>query len=255
MWHFKQSLEAAKLRYFPPTGLPLGFEGFLYFLKLVGSSPFRLGAPLFQQPTQAMKSISETTLRKTASFKNTLLVSLLWMAMALFVMPEAMRQNSIYANGAERIGGLPHQSPSLFYQNISRFGENGRQHLIAIELTADVFFAIVTSLLLCSLMLWSLYFSKNKNLKAGHSIRLALLILFAALMENASMVVILLAYPTTNRGLYYLTAIFSIIKIVAIAVSLGVSIWNLSIYFIHRPETEPAIEPGKAIAENSNAGA
>lgn len=199
-----------------------------------------MGSPLTKQASRAMKSSTDITLSKTATLSNTLLIGALWLVMALFVMPEAMRQNRVYTGRIEKPGASFRHSPDTFYQITGLYGEQGRQHFIAIELTADMFYAVVTSLLLCFLMLRSFYFSKNHHLKSGHLIRLAFFALLTSLLENAGMVVLLWDYPATHRNLYFLTAIFSILKIASVVAALGIVAWNLAFYHNRKQKPEPA---------------
>ncbi|MBI1225326.1 MAG: hypothetical protein GC192_08830 [Bacteroidetes bacterium] len=185
-----------------------------------------------------MNTIIDTTIRKTVTITNTLLIGALWLVMSLFVMPEAMRQNSLYAKGAERIGSPLRITQEEFYGIIGQYGENGRQHFVAIELTADVFFDVVSSLFLCFLMVWSFHLSKNKHLNHSYLIRLASFILIVFLLENAGMVSMILTFPDSHKVLYYLTAAFSILKIALVTISLGIIGWNLAISKIRKQPFE-----------------
>ena len=176
-----------------------------------------------------MKSIQKS-FEKTATFKNTLLLGMVWLTMAFFIMPEAKRQNEIYANGAKGIEKMLFASHDEAYATLENYGEKGRLYFIAIALTADAFYDVVTSLALCFLLLWSFYLSNNRHLKTSQLAWLSCSILFLHILENSGMVWLVLGYPEKHPPLFFLTFCFSILKTAASIVSLGLSAWNLVIY-------------------------
>ena len=169
-------------------------------------------------------------IKKTATGKNTLLLGFLLLILAFFIMPEARQQIGLYAHGTGMIDSELYFSPDQAYQMIEAYSEKGRQLYIAVELTADLFYTIVTALFLCSLLIWSSSIAKNGSIKLIFLIWLPSLLLLVNCLENAAIIWMLSGFPEKYFYLALLTSFFSIAKLILILSCLCIAGWNLALY-------------------------
>ena len=181
-----------------------------------------------------MKQNFQTFVEKTATFKNTLLLGTLCAVMECFIMPEAVREISLGRNETNLIDNTFFITPTKMYQMIGDYGEIGRKLYLAVELTADLFYSIVLTLFLGSLLIFSFKLSKSSFLHFKQVIWLSLAVLLANWMENGSIVWMLAHYPDQYFYLSLATLCFTILKWSLTFACLSISTWNLLIYF--RPQ-------------------
>lgn len=186
---------------------------------------------LTHRHTEGMISKITSTLVKAATFDNVILIGVLWFAMSFFIMPEATRQNNLYLGGERISRSLFKHTPQDFHETIGLYGENGRKHYLAIELTADLFHDFVSSLFLCLLLIWTTKVSKNKSIKLRHLLWLFLMTLLTYFIENASIVWVLISYPQKILVASYSASFSSIINILLILFCCTLTLWNLVIYW------------------------
>ncbi len=186
---------------------------------------------------------NKKTVTESATFKNILLVGFVWLTLALFILPEAKRQNRLCANGADDIGAMFLYTPEQAYDLMERFGQKGRLYHIAIELSADNFYALAASVLAYFLLIWSGRVAEFDFPKTEHLVGLALLIFTAHLLENISTVGMLMAYPKKQGLLFHMTSFFALSKYLAMAVSLAIIGRNL-VFFDNRKFTTKIASKG-----------
>ncbi len=196
-----------------------------------------------------MISKKQQVILKMATFKNTVFLGLILLTMGLFIMPEATREIERCSNGVKKMDGLRLFSPDEAYATISSYGGKGRQLYIAVAMSAVLFFAIIISLFLCSLLVWSGSVSGQRTLKWRIMAGLPLLTFLFICMENAGTVWMLRGYPTKYFFLSVATSSFTVLKLASISACFYFSTKNLVVFGLAKRRTHTATERKTIIAK------
>lgn len=173
-------------------------------------------------------------LKNIVTLKNTLMIGLLYLIMALFIVPESGKQLSQYADGVQMLDQLYFYSPAQLYELIAAYGEKGRQLYIAVELSADLVFAIVTGIFIGFLLLWSNAKLEAGMLKKNHLIRLPLIYILLNFFENLGIIGNLIIFPISSYYLALATCFFTVCKWLSLLLCLGFILRNLSLLLISK---------------------
>lgn len=137
----------------------------------------------------------QTAINKAATLKNVLLLGLLYLIMTVFIMPEAEREIERSAYGMGRLQTFLFRSPGKLYEQIGSYGTEGRALYAAVEMTADICYAVVIALLLACLMLWSSSASYGKTLASKRLLALPLVSFLLTIFNSVGIAWMLTYYP------------------------------------------------------------
>ncbi|MEO1261997.1 MAG: hypothetical protein AAFZ15_24550 [Bacteroidota bacterium] len=180
-----------------------------------------------------MKRTFQSFVEETATFKNTLLFGVLCLTMALFIMPEAVREISLGgAEDAHLLDNVIFSTPARMYRMIGDYGEIGRKLYLAVELTADLFYSIVLTLFLGSLMVFSNKLCERKVFRFRQIVWLSTAVLLVNWLENGLIIWMLIHYPAKYVLLCLATSFFTALKWSLILVCQIISCWNLLNYYL-----------------------
>lgn len=154
-------------------------------------------------------------IQKNASGKNILFLSgmLLLFNFVLFPVYIPNEQN------AEPIDTQFAYTPQKAYQLIGDYGESARKSYITGELTIDLIYPVIYSLILC-FILFLIY--KNQKI-----VLFPFLILIADYFENFGIVTMLYNYPQKLISVAWITSFFSTLKWILIVVTILIIISGL----------------------------
>ena len=165
-------------------------------------------------------------LKRVAKMQNILLLALLWSLMHFFILPDATKHATINATQSTLLDQQYFSKPSEMYQSINGYGPVGRKLYVVIELTADIFYALIQAFLLSLLIMWS---QNRKYLrKYGYLALIPFLAMFANWAENICIIFLLLYFPKNLIGLAHLTSLLIILKGILNLLSLVTIGWNVA---------------------------
>lgn len=103
-------------------------------------------------------------------------------------------------------------TPAQAYSLLGEYGAEGREFYALFEMTADVVYPIIYTLLLCTLIghAWKIFI--EQNLRLATFIFVPFLVLLADYAENTCIVILLKNYPTQMDTLASLSSIFTVSK-------------------------------------------
>ena len=188
------------------------------------SCNFEMNLKLFDK---TMNNNIVTLINKTASFKNIVLLGMLFLITAFVIIPEARQQIKQYTGETNLIDGKFQYSTDQIYQLISVYGDKGRSLYAVVELTADLFFGIVSTVFLGAVLFWLIFQTRNTTIKIRHLLWFTVLTLIINVCENLAIVWMLLGYPKQYNFLAHTTSFLALSRWILFAVYLGLIVWNL----------------------------
>jgi len=181
-----------------------------------------------------------TRVQETASLKNTVLLGLLFLFVAFFILPEATKQILQYGEETNLINGKFYFSSAQIYQMLSEYGDKGRSLYLIVELTADLFFSIVSALFLGTLLIWSAFRSRNHRIKIKYLLCFPILLLLISMLENGVIVWLLYHYPLQYTLLAFTTSFLALFKWALALSCVVLASWNLLLLLFQKSGTTPA---------------
>lgn len=157
----------------------------------------------------------QAAIYKAATLKNVLLLGLLYLIMTVFIMPEAEREIERSAYGMGRVQTFLFRFPDKLYEQIGRYGTEGRALYAAVEMTADICYAVVFALFLASLMLWSSQAAPGKTWTLKRLLVLPLVSFLLAVCNSIGTAWILINYPANYHFLPLTIFFFSKLNLLA----------------------------------------
>lgn len=164
----------------------------------------------------------------TATSKNIVLLGMLFLITAFYIMPEARQQIKQYTGETNLIDGKFHYSSAQIHHLISAYGEKGRSLYLVVELTADLFFSIVTVVFLSAILFWLVFQTRNTTVKIKHLLWLTGLMLITNILENFAIVWMLIKCPEQYSLLAGSTSFLALSRWVLFIICLALIVWNLS---------------------------
>lgn len=158
----------------------------------------------------------QAAINKAATLKNVLLLGLLYLIMTVFIMSEAEREIERSAYGLGRLQTFLFRSPGKLYEQIGRYGTEGRALYVAVEMTADICYAVVIALLLACLMLWSSSASHGKTLAPKRLLALPLASFLLTVFNSIGIAWMLTYYPVHYHFLPLIIFLFSKLNLLAV---------------------------------------
>ena len=168
-----------------------------------------------------------TLIKETATLKNIVLLGLLFLLMAFFILPEATKQIKQYAGETNLIDGKFHFSSAQMYDLLSNYGEKCRYLYLVVELTAGLFFSIVTTAFLGLLLIWSAFRSRNRAVKIKYLLWIPGLLLIVSILKNTTLAWLLYNYPEQYPLLALSISLISLCKWILTICCLVLVLWNL----------------------------
>lgn len=163
-----------------------------------------------------MYAKKQAAINKAATLKNVLLLGLLYLILTVFIMPEAEREIERSAYGMGRLQTFLFRSPGKLYEQIGRYGTEGRALYAAVEMTADICYAVVFALLLAGLMLWSSSASRGKSLASKRLLALPLVSFLLTVFNSVGIAWMLTYYPAHYYFLPLIIFYFSKLNLLAV---------------------------------------
>ncbi len=202
----------------------------------------------------------QAAIYKSATLKNVLLLGLLYLIMSVFIMSEAEREIERSAYGMGRLQTFLFRSPGKLYEQIGRYGTEGRALYAAMEMTAGICYAVVIALLLAALMLWSSAASPGKTLALKRLLVLPLVSFLLTVFNSVGIAWMLTYYPAHYHFLPRIIFLFSKLNLLAVLLCTGmigrniVCWWRLSNCRFTAVSTPPPSPPpkGRGVRPHSN---
>ena len=163
-----------------------------------------------------MYAKKQAAINKAATLKNVLLLGLLYLIMTVFIMSEAEREIERSAYGMGRLQTFLFRSPDKLYEQIGRYGTEGRALYGAVEMTAGICYAVVIALLLAGLMLWTSSVSHGKTVDPKRLLALPLASFLLTGFNSVGIAWMLANYPAHYHILPLIIFFFSKLNLLAV---------------------------------------
>ena len=151
-------------------------------------------------------------LRQAATIRNLLLLFLLFIAFNLLVLPPLLAHFEALSNGVGLVDLLDSYTPDQLYAHLANFDQAGRHFYILHELTLDVVYPLLSALLFGL----AIAYHVKRALPATSPLQYLGLLPFVLMgvdyLENASLVIVLAAYPTRLEGVARVANLFTLGK-------------------------------------------
>jgi hypothetical protein len=179
-------------------------------------------------------------LNRLANWKAIVILILIALPFNLVIFPmRSARLKELSGKSAPIIDAMFAYTPAQVYELVPAYGEQGRQLYAVTELTADLLYPILYSLLLGVLM--TLIF-RQAFASASFMQKLRLLPFVAALTdyaENITVVTLLLRYPQKLTGVAWAASLFTTAKWVLAGVSLILMVIGLAALLVKKDKIGP----------------
>ncbi len=153
-----------------------------------------------------------TTLHTRANGRSILLLLALMVLFAALIVPFAQRKLLGYSHGVDLIDLMLTYTPDTVYSMLAAYGEDGRSFYRAFAMSADLVYPVVYSTFLGLITSWLL----QRVAAPGGKAQLLNLLPFGAMLfdwlENAGVITMLSAYPTTLPTLARISSTFTSFK-------------------------------------------
>ncbi|MCC7359490.1 MAG: hypothetical protein IT317_08440 [Anaerolineales bacterium] len=181
----------------------------------------------------------QARLQRWASSRNVLLFLALFLLFEIVILPIAGARLMSYSGGLGPLDLTLGLSPADTYARLTAYTAAGRLTYLIIELTADVVFPIVYGLFfsLALALVFQRTFPPESALQ--RLVPVPLLALPADYLENAGIVVMLLAYPQELGGLALLVRLLTLLKWLVTTVAAVLLLIGLGALFVRRRSTNP----------------
>lgn len=158
----------------------------------------------------------QAAINKATTLKNVLLLGVLYLIMTFFIMSEAEREIERSAYGMGRLQTFLFRSPGKLYEQIGRYGTEGRALYAAVEMTAGICHAVVIALLFAGLMLWSSSASPGKTMAPKRLLALPLVFFLLSVFNCVGIAWMLTNYPAHYHFLPLIIFLFSKLNLLAV---------------------------------------
>ena len=163
----------------------------------------------------SLKLISSRSLiriKKASTPKNTIIAFFLLLIMTAYIMPGAVNDIHRHNNQTQLLDGRIWTGPSLTFEMIDAYGENGRQLYMIVEATAGFFYSIILAVALTSALVLTGMQTQFKFLNLSTLVLIPVFGMLINWIENLSIVTLLWFHPIESYSLALLTSIFTLTK-------------------------------------------
>ena len=144
------------------------------------------------------------------NLENRLLLAVLLLVIITVIFPEAIASIKQWSDGVGILDTYLFYTPEEAYTNMTSYGVEGRDSYVFLLVTVDMFFPILYSLFLASLL-----FSLLKNFNFIYKKQIILLPFVVAIfdsLENAGLVFLLTRYPVEFPLFTRIVSLFTMLK-------------------------------------------
>jgi hypothetical protein len=171
---------------------------------------------------------------RTASGRNLVIMVILFFLTTSVIFPLISSLIEDPAGELESIDTKLYYSPAEFYETIAPYGDQGRRVYALSHLTADVLFPLVYAFLFGWLIAY--IFPRAFSVDSWvQRLNLApFLLLIFDLIENISVVILLLVYPTQLQGLARLAGLITSLKWVIAGITMALPVVGAVVWLYKR---------------------
>lgn len=167
-----------------------------------------------------------------ATGRRVLILIALILAYSVAVMRPAYRRVASLSDGGGVIDFLIVYPPEQVYEMIAAYGEQGRQLYATITLTLDTIFPVALASAFCMILTYLFHRAFSREGVLRRALPVPVVAMCADLLENISIVTMLLTYPQKLPAIALLASAFSTVKWTAVLAEVALATIGLASWLI-----------------------